>query len=153
MTQRDGWAGDKLYGVCDVANWASLGMLVTDCPLFLLPPTFLHGSSVEDRNPRLLSQHPCFAYRLQDRPTNRPEHPDGAVPPEAGTHLVRAGVCAPLCVGVGWRRLQAKDMERGPYSNSLTAARENWYSGGAIYNQQPVTWIEVVPFTLIYAIG
>lgn len=84
--------------VCDVASWASLGMSAADYP-------FLPGSSVEDGNPRLLSQHPCFAYWLQDRPANRPEHPDGAVPPEAGTHLIRAGVCAPRCVGVGWRRL------------------------------------------------
>lgn len=66
-----------------------LPVSVTDSSSFPLPlPFFSLGASVEDRNLRLLSQHPCFAYWLQDRPENRPEYTDGAVPPEASTYLL-----------------------------------------------------------------
>ena len=46
---------------------------------------------VEDRDPGLLPQHAGAAHRLQDGPADRPEHPDGALAPKAGAHLLRAG--------------------------------------------------------------
>lgn len=67
------------------------GLLLVPAADFLslpLPLPFLPQPSVENRNPRLLSQHPGFAYWLQDRSANRPEHSDGAFPPEAGAHLL-----------------------------------------------------------------
>lgn len=89
MTHREDWAGDKRGDVCNVASQASPGICLPLTPPFLLLlPFFLLDPSVEDRNPRLLSQYARFAHWLQDRPANRPEYSDGAVPPEAGAHLL-----------------------------------------------------------------
>ncbi|XP_041328509.1 rho-related GTP-binding protein Rho6 isoform X2 [Pyrgilauda ruficollis] len=65
-------------------------------------PLSLRGAltpSVEDRNPGLLPQHAGAAHRLQDGPEDRPEHAAGALAPETGTHLLRAGLCGRPAAG------------------------------------------------------